>query len=72
MFYNAEDSEDALLDAIETGRHRIPDQNRDPGSPGDRAPHTVEWHIGHLIEKLEVQSKLQAVVAAARLGLIEL
>jgi DNA-binding NarL/FixJ family response regulator len=35
------------------------------------APHTVEWHIRHLIEKLGVHSKLQAVIAAARLGLIE-
>jgi DNA-binding NarL/FixJ family response regulator len=35
------------------------------------APHTVEWHIRHLIEKLGVHSKLQAVVAAARLGLIQ-
>jgi DNA-binding NarL/FixJ family response regulator len=36
------------------------------------APHTVEWHVRHLIEKLEVHSKLQAVVEAARRGLIEL
>jgi two-component system nitrate/nitrite response regulator NarL len=36
------------------------------------APHTVEWHVRHVIEKLEVHSKLQAVVAAARKGLIEL
>ena len=36
------------------------------------APHTVEWHVRHLIEKLEVHSKLQAVIAAARLGLIDL
>jgi two-component system nitrate/nitrite response regulator NarL len=36
------------------------------------APHTVEWHIRHLIEKLGVHSKLQAVIAATRLGLIEL
>jgi DNA-binding NarL/FixJ family response regulator len=35
------------------------------------APHTVEWHIRHLIEKFGVHSKLQAVIAAARLGLIE-
>jgi DNA-binding NarL/FixJ family response regulator len=33
---------------------------------------TVEWHTRHLIEKLGVHSKLQVVVAAARLGLIEL
>jgi DNA-binding NarL/FixJ family response regulator len=36
------------------------------------APHTVEWHVRHVIEKLGVHSKLQAVIAAARLGLIEL
>lgn len=36
------------------------------------APHTVEWHVRHLIEKLGVHSKLQAVIAAARLGLIEI
>jgi DNA-binding NarL/FixJ family response regulator len=35
------------------------------------APHTIEWHIRHLIEKLHVHSKLQTVIAAARLGLIE-
>jgi DNA-binding NarL/FixJ family response regulator len=35
------------------------------------APHTVAWHIRHIIEKLGVHSKLQAVIAAARLGLIE-
>jgi DNA-binding NarL/FixJ family response regulator len=36
------------------------------------APHTVEWHLRHVIEKLQVHSKLQALVAAVRLGLIEL
>lgn len=36
------------------------------------AAHTVEWHVRHVIEKLQVHSKLQAVIAAARLGLIEL
>jgi two-component system, NarL family, nitrate/nitrite response regulator NarL len=36
------------------------------------APHTVEWHVSHLIEKLRVHSKLQAVIAAARAGLIEI
>ena len=36
------------------------------------APHTVEWHVRHLIEKLGVHSKLQAVIAAARVGLIQL
>jgi DNA-binding NarL/FixJ family response regulator len=35
------------------------------------APHTVEWHVRHVIEKLEVHSKLQAVIVAARIGLIE-
>jgi DNA-binding NarL/FixJ family response regulator len=35
------------------------------------APHTIEWHVRHLIEKLKVHSKLQAVIAAARLGLID-
>ncbi|GAC1669587.1 MAG: response regulator transcription factor [Candidatus Dormibacteraceae bacterium] len=34
------------------------------------APHTVEWHVRHVIEKLGVHSKLQAVLAAVRLGLI--
>lgn len=36
------------------------------------APQTVEWHVRHVMEKLQVHSKLQAVVAAARKGLIEL
>jgi DNA-binding NarL/FixJ family response regulator len=35
------------------------------------AAHTTEWHVRHVIEKLEVHSKLQAVIIAARLGLIE-
>lgn len=35
------------------------------------ASHTIEWHVRHVIEKLEVHSKLQAVIAGARLGLIE-
>ena len=34
------------------------------------AVHTIEWHVRHVIEKLQVHSKLQAVIAAARLGLI--
>jgi DNA-binding NarL/FixJ family response regulator len=34
--------------------------------------HTVEWHVRHVIEKLGVHSKLQAVIAAARLGLIDI
>jgi DNA-binding NarL/FixJ family response regulator len=36
------------------------------------AIHTIEWHVRHVIEKLEVHSKLQAVIAGARLGLIDL
>jgi DNA-binding NarL/FixJ family response regulator len=36
------------------------------------APHTVDWHVRHVIEKLAVHSRLQAVIAAARMGLIEL
>jgi DNA-binding NarL/FixJ family response regulator len=34
-------------------------------------PNTIEWHVGHLIDKLGVHSKLQAVIVAARLGLID-
>jgi two-component system, NarL family, response regulator DevR len=33
------------------------------------APHKVEWHVRHVIEKLQVHSKLEAVLAAARLGI---
>lgn len=36
------------------------------------APHTVEWHVRHLIEKLHVHSKLQAVLEGVRRGLIEI
>jgi DNA-binding NarL/FixJ family response regulator len=36
------------------------------------AAHTTEWHVRHVIEKLGVHSKLQAVIAAARRGLITL
>jgi len=36
------------------------------------ATHTVEWHVRHVIEKMGVHSKLQAVIAAARMGLIEI
>jgi DNA-binding NarL/FixJ family response regulator len=36
------------------------------------APHTVEWHIRHLIEKLQVHSKLQVVIEAARKGLVDI
>jgi two-component system nitrate/nitrite response regulator NarL len=47
----------------------------DTGDMAERlgiAPHTVEWHVRHVIEKLDVHSKLQAVIAAARKGLIDL
>jgi DNA-binding NarL/FixJ family response regulator len=50
-------------------------QGRDTAAIADQlgiALHTVEWHLRHVIEKLRVHSKLQAVVAAARLGIIEL
>jgi two-component system, NarL family, nitrate/nitrite response regulator NarL len=36
------------------------------------APHTIEWHVRHVIEKLGVHSKLQAIIAAAQYGLIDL
>jgi DNA-binding NarL/FixJ family response regulator len=36
------------------------------------APHTIEWHVRHVIQKLQVHSKLQAVIVAARLGIIAL
>jgi DNA-binding NarL/FixJ family response regulator len=36
------------------------------------AAHTVEWHVRHVIEKLKVHSKLQAVIAATRRGVIKL
>lgn len=36
------------------------------------APHTVEWHVKHVIEKLQVHSKLQALIEATRRGLIDL
>jgi DNA-binding NarL/FixJ family response regulator len=54
---------------------RILAQGLDTPSIADRlgiAQHTVEWHLRHVIEKLQVHSKLQAVVAAARQGIIEL
>ena len=54
---------------------RLLAEGHDTDTVADRlkiAPHTVEWHIRHLIEKLGVHSKLQAVIAATRLGLIEL
>jgi two-component system, NarL family, nitrate/nitrite response regulator NarL len=35
------------------------------------APHTVEWHVRHVIEKLGVHSKLQAMLTATRLGIID-
>lgn len=36
------------------------------------AMHTVEWHVRHVIEKLEVHTMLQAVIAAVRRGVIDL
>ena len=33
---------------------------------------TVAWHVANLIDKLRVHSRLQAVIEAARLGLIDL
>ena len=36
------------------------------------APHTVEWHVRHVIEKLGVHSKLQALITAVRHGVVEL
>jgi DNA-binding NarL/FixJ family response regulator len=36
------------------------------------AAHTVQWHVRHVIEKLQVHSKLQAVIEGARKGLIAL
>ena len=36
------------------------------------APHTIDWHVRHLIEKLRVHSKLQVLIAAVRHGIIEL
>ena len=47
----------------------------DTSAMGDRlgiATHTVQWHVRHVIEKLGVHSKLQAVISAARTGLIDL
>ena len=35
------------------------------------ASHTVEWHVRHVLEKLGVHSKLQAVIKAARYDLID-
>lgn len=54
---------------------RLLAEGHDTGTLADRlniAPHTVEWHVRHVIEKLGVHSKLQAVIAAARLGLIQI
>ena len=54
---------------------RLLAEGHDTATLADRltiAPHTVEWHVRHVIEKLGVHSKLQAVIAAARLGLIEI
>lgn len=38
----------------------------------DIADHTVEWHVRHVIQKLQVHSKLQAVIEAVHQGLVEL
>jgi DNA-binding CsgD family transcriptional regulator len=35
------------------------------------APHTVEWHVNHVIEKLAVHTRLQAVIAGSRRGLLD-
>ncbi len=54
---------------------RVLATGRDTATIADRlgiAPHTVEWHLRHVMEKLRVHSKLQALVAAVRLGLIQL
>jgi DNA-binding NarL/FixJ family response regulator len=54
---------------------RLLAEGHDTGTLASRlgiAAHTVEWHVRHVIEKLGVHSKLQAVIAAARLGLIEI
>ena len=56
-----------VLRALATGSTTI-----SIGSELGIAAHTVEWHLRHVIEKLGVHSKLQAVVAAVRLGIIEL
>jgi len=47
----------------------------DTGAIADRlgiASHTVEWHVRHVLEKFGAHSKLQAVIMAAREGLIDL
>jgi DNA-binding CsgD family transcriptional regulator len=36
------------------------------------APHTADWHLAHVIEKLHIQSNFQAVIEAACKGLIQL
>jgi DNA-binding NarL/FixJ family response regulator len=36
------------------------------------ADHTVEWHVRHVIQKLQVHSKLQAVIEAVHQGLVEI
>ena len=36
------------------------------------APHTVEWHVRHVIEKLGVHSRLEALIAAVRERIVEL
>lgn len=66
VFHGADESE---LDVL----HLL--ASRDTATIAKRlgiAPHTVDWHVRNLMEKLQVHSKLQAVVEAARRGLIEL
>jgi DNA-binding NarL/FixJ family response regulator len=37
----------------------------------DIPPHTVEWHLSHLIEKLHIRSNFDAVIVATQKGLIQ-
>jgi len=65
----------AIFTPRELGVLRLLAEGHDTANLSSRlgiAPHTVEWHVRHVIEKLNVHSKLQAVIAAERLGLIEL
>src|SRR6266849_2327403 len=95
VFHTADDSETALLDAIDAGASacqrrvafeqgarekllaeftpreleilRVLAEGLDTPTIAGRlgiAPHTVEWHLRHVIEKLQVHSNLQALVAA--------
>jgi DNA-binding NarL/FixJ family response regulator len=65
----------SLFTARELDVLRLVAQGLGTAAMSDRlgvAPHTIEWHVTHVIHKLEVHSKLQAVISAARLGLIDL